>query len=427
MLCQKCGLQDATVHLETLVFRQKVEEHLCGLCAGIRSGETNRRDARTGDHANAVSGGAGELSDQAMTPGLQLKILQLLRLSKQQGHLTFADIEAVLPDSVDAHGEVNFVLAALQALEIDVIDSDPAATLISFPVDSAHGTTDQLNPVQAWLQQMSRIRPLSSARETALFQRVKRAEMRAEAIAVTLPAIAGYFIEVGTKLLVKEEPPPRVVKSAALKPTVAYLKALPALISTVRLHETRVRKSWEDHRQALTAKKRKTARAQLRRHQSLLRSALPRFRFKLKVLEEYLARLQSTLDEINRLLAQVASESPARRKNPAHAEVSAATTRLREIEHEQRISPALLASTTRKVAEQVIKAHAAKTKLVQAHLRQVLSIAKGHVNQGRPFLELIQEGNLGLMQAIEDFDHRRGQNFTAFAEQRIRQSIARGR
>src|SRR4051812_8931291 len=113
MLCQKCGLQDATVHLETMVFRQKIEEHLCELCAGSRAGESKMREPREQGFENGLRRLAGEIPDQPMTPDIQLKILQLLRLSKQQGYLTFADIEAALPESVDSHGEIGFVMAAL--------------------------------------------------------------------------------------------------------------------------------------------------------------------------------------------------------------------------------------------------------------------------------------------------------------------------
>lgn len=421
MLCQKCGLQDATIHLESVIFRQKIEEHLCPLCAGVRAGESlEKRGFGTGP------GSAGEFGDQSMTPGIQSKILQLLRLAKQQGYLTFADIEAALPDSVDSHGEINFVMAALEALEIEILDADQAAARASARANVSEASRRTADTLADYLKQISHVRPLTGTQATTLFKRADKFSLRATRLAFTLPTLAHYYAQVAARLLAHKERTRRVVDRTKLKDPALYLKSLPTLLAAVQLQERHVLKAWEEYSHPPSAAKRKAALARLRRRESALRALLPQFCFKLKVTEEYLARLQPLLREIPPLLDQIKSAATSHEKASVTAEVLAAKSRLRAIESEQRLAPARLLIITRQTTEQVLAAQNARTKLVDAHLNDVITIAKEHVNRGLSFIDLIKEGTIGLIDAVESFDHRKGQRFTAFAAPWIRQAIARG-
>jgi uncharacterized protein CbrC (UPF0167 family) len=88
MLCQKCGRREAIVHLETVVFRQKVEEHLCRLCAGVRGTAASKGIEAFLDRAPPASIDIADLSAKAALPGgVNEKIRKLIRLSKKQGYL----------------------------------------------------------------------------------------------------------------------------------------------------------------------------------------------------------------------------------------------------------------------------------------------------------------------------------------------------
>ncbi|MBL9136654.1 MAG: RNA polymerase sigma factor RpoD, partial [Verrucomicrobiales bacterium] len=99
--------------------------------------------------------------------------------------------------------------------------------------------------------------------------------------------------------------------------------------------------------------------------------------------------------------------------------------RFKLIEAEQRITPQELIDVVAKTNVHVREAHQAKTEMVEANLRLVISIAKKYTNRGLSFLDLIQEGNMGLMKAVEKFEYRRGYKFSTYATWWIRQAITR--
>ena len=427
MLCQKCGLQDATVHLETMVFRQKIEEHLCGLCAGARAGDGQPSESRASGLATfsaETSDRFPDPADPAISRGIQGKILQLLRLSKQQGYLTFDDLQASLPDSADDQRAIDFIFSALQVLGIEIVEADQIKDLPATGKQPGSVASGALDSVQQYLRQRGKMRALSEARERALFARIRKLEAQSAATVFSIPAAAPYFVEIGTRLLARRERPRRVVHLPEAKSPAQYFEVLPALLAAVRRHETFSRQAWKAHLAARTSAKRKITRAALRRKESALRSLLPGFCFKLCVYEEYLVQLQSVLAEIA-LLQHPRLRSHSERKPSPAVDPGIAKTRLRAIEIEHRISPVRLAAIARKLSIHVHEVQRTKTAIAKGHLREVIEIAKEHLNRGLSFVALITAGNGGLFAAIEDFNPRPGKPFAVFATPWIRQAIAR--
>src|SRR5208283_1668916 len=167
-----------------------------------------------------------------------------------------------------------------------------------------------------------------------------------------------------------------------------------------------VAEAWIEQAKARTEPDRKRALAKFRRRETALRANFPKFYFKLKVYEEYLERLRPAIEDIEDCNAQLERAKHPKTKKDAAIDTRTVHNRLRRIEVDQRIAPAHLLQVVQQTMTHVREAHRAKTEMVEANLRLVISIAKKYTNRGLSFLDLIQEGNMGLMKAVEKFEYR---------------------
>jgi RNA polymerase primary sigma factor len=378
-------------------------------------------------------------------------IQKLMDQGKEKGYLTYGEVNDLLPDNMHSADDLDDLITTINTQGIDLLEGEPKFAGEKFDAEHAEegddveldltpGTLEKTNdPVRMYLREMGTVPLLTREGEVEIAKRIERGQLRVLKAISRSPIVIREVIALGEDLkrgvrnikevvIFDEEEITEEILQTRVKATVARVDAL---LKHQKKAQALLEKLDTINPKAKAKEYRKT-RWLMGRERVHVSRIVRELKYTNAERKRLLDKVNKTVDSMRTLERQIksleqkhdASKSEELRKEYRRQQRNCKTD-LDHLETEIGVSIADLKRTQREMIQGDMDAERAKRELIEANLRLVVSIAKKYTNRGLQFLDLIQEGNIGLMKAVDKFEYRRGYKFSTYATWWIRQAITR--